>query len=75
MNIVKNDPTFLDRRSGRDRRSGNDRRTKRHIKGFRSAAADLRSGFERRKWEEDRNGWVRISKYSSADIGLPVDEL
>ncbi|HMA86535.1 MAG TPA: hypothetical protein VKN73_12595 [Desulfosalsimonadaceae bacterium] len=74
MNIVKNDPTFLDRRSGRDRRSGNDRRTKPHRKGF-AFATDLRSGFERRKWEEDRSGWVRISMYSSADIGLPVDEL
>jgi len=74
MNIVKNDPTFLDRRSGRDRRSGNDRRTKMLRKGFKHAP-DQRSGIERRKLEEDRNGWVRVSMYSSADIGLPVDKL
>jgi hypothetical protein len=74
MNVVKNDPTFLDRRSGKDRRSGNDRRTKTLRNGFKHSS-DLRSGFERRKWEEDRNGWVRVSMYSSADIGLPVDKL
>jgi len=74
MNIVKHDPNFMDRRSGRDRRSGNDRRTQTPGKGVKHEP-DLRSGIERRKFEEDRIGWVRISLYSSANIGLPVEEL
>jgi len=73
MNILKNDPTFLDRRYGRDRRSGNDRRTKTRWQGS-PHGPNYRSGIERRKLEEDRSGWVRISRYSSADIGLPVEE-
>ncbi|MFP4531173.1 MAG: hypothetical protein ACLFNS_00660 [Desulfobacterales bacterium] len=74
MNIVKNDPGFMDRRSGRDRRSGNDRRSQTFTQNH-PYAKNLRCGFERRKLDEDRAGWVRISIYSSADIGLPVDEL
>lgn len=74
MNIVKNDPGFMDRRSGRDRRSGNDRRIVTLAQNF-PHAMNLRSGLERRKWDEDRAGWVRISIYSSADIGLPVEKL
>ncbi len=74
MNILKNDPCFMNRRSGRDRRSGNDRRIQTFTQDL-PYAKNLRSGLERRKLDEDRAGWVRISMYSSADIGLPVDEL
>ena len=55
-------------RSGLDRRSGNDCRLP-----YGSVVPSDRE--ERRHSEESRTGWVRISLWSSADIGIHVEEL
>jgi hypothetical protein len=62
------------KRSGIDRRSGNDRRTD-YTRSFFSKPFDQRTGFERREIEELRSGWVRVSRYSSAYLGFPVETL
>jgi len=36
---------------------------------------EKRSGHERRKPEEDRAGWVRVSEYSSVYLGIPTDKI
>lgn len=64
---------LLDRRSGRDRRLGGERRTKCLL--FAAPEKDRRSGVERRKAEEDRAGWLRVSRHSSAYIGIPLEDL
>ncbi|MBS3758369.1 MAG: hypothetical protein KGY61_06870 [Desulfobacterales bacterium] len=74
MGTVKNDPTWIDRRSGRDRRSGNDRRMIKNLFLF-NGQTEKRSGHERRKPEEDRAGWVRVSEYSSVYLGIPTDKI
>ncbi len=62
------------KRSGIDRRSGNDRRID-YTRSFFSRPLDQRMGVERRDTEEQRFGWVRVSKYSSAYLGFPVKDL
>jgi len=62
------------KRSGIDRRSGNDRRTD-YTRSFFNKPFDKRTGFERRETEELRSGWVRVSRYSSAYLGFPVETL
>ena len=62
-------------RSGLDRRSGNDRRLP-----FGSVVPSDRETFimrskERRHPEERRTGWVKVSNWHSADIGIPLEEL
>lgn len=65
----------IDKRSGLDRRSGNDRR-KNNDQEILENAANQRSGRDRRaEQEEIREGWVRVSRHSSADIGLPANKL
>jgi hypothetical protein len=63
-----------DQRSGLDRRSGNDRRMD-YSRFFFSREMDRRKGIERRNNEEARKGWVRVSKFNSAYIGIPVKAL
>ena len=62
------------KRSGEDRRSGNDRRLD-YTRSFFSRPFDQRRGVERRDPEEQRSGWVRVSKFSSAFLGFPVKDL
>jgi len=57
-NARTNDP-FLDRRSGEDRRQAYD------LDYFPRGGTERRSGKERRLREERRDGWVRVSKWSS----------
>lgn len=64
---------LLDRRSGRDRRSGGERRRKCLL--YFAPEKDRRAGAERRKAEEDRTGWNRVSKHSSAYIGIFLKDL
>ena len=53
-----NDP-YLDRRSGEDRRQAYD------LDYFPCGGIERRSGKERRRQGERRNGWVRVSTWSS----------
>lgn len=62
------------KRSGAERRSGNERRLD-YTRSFFSRPFDQRKGAERREIEELRSGWVRVSKFSSAYLGLPVKDL
>ena len=66
-------PSSLDRRSGRDRRSGGERRRKTLL--YFDPEKDRRSGAERRKPEEDRAGWIRVSRHSSAYVGIFLGDL
>jgi len=61
----------LKRRSGDDRRAGNERRSSLNQKLF-GGSKNRRSGAERRSTEELRAGWVRISKFKSAFVGIPI---
>jgi len=73
MNAINEFPNFLDRRSGLDRRRGSDRRLKSLL--FLTREEKRRSILERRKLDEDRNGWVRVSWFSSTSLGISTQNL
>ena len=52
-----------------DRRSGKDRRRKIKLNHFFYKGTEQRSLFERRSEAERREGWVKISKWSSVSLG------
>ncbi|MBI5550636.1 MAG: hypothetical protein HY911_03950 [Desulfobacterales bacterium] len=56
-------------RSIKDRRCGKDRRRFPTIKQFLMRAPENRVSDQRRVTEERRNGWVRLTKWSSIDLG------
>ena len=56
------------RRSGLDRRSGIDRRTAYDLNYFEGKSINKRKT-ERRQFSEKRGGWVRITKWSSLEMG------
>lgn len=60
-------------RSGIDRRNGNDRRKKVSPTSYK--ILNQRSDGERRSEDERRNEWVKVSKWSSAYLGIPIYEL
>lgn len=67
------DPNFG--RSGLDRRSGVERRKDHQLEVI-YKTMNHRTGEDRRRSEvERRSGWVRVSKYSSAFIGISIEEL
>ncbi len=61
-------------RTGTDRRLGSDRRKLINCIPI-DGIIDNRSGSERRRIIERRDGWVKVSRWSSAYLGIPVFEL
>jgi hypothetical protein len=55
-------------RSTLDRRSGTDRRKAHRLGFFSKGGVEKRSGKERRSRDERRKGWVRVDKWSSAQL-------
>ena len=55
-------------RSHSDRRSGRERRKSLSLHHFRYKGSERRAAKERRSQLERRNGWVRISKWSSVKM-------
>jgi hypothetical protein len=60
--MVTTDRAFLERRSGKERRR------KMKIQRFFFKGLERRSENDRRKNEERRRGWIRVSKWSSAPL-------
>jgi hypothetical protein len=60
--MVITDRAFIERRSGKDRRR------KMQIQRFFFKGLERRGTKDRRKSEERRDGWIRISKWSSAPL-------
>ncbi len=63
------------RRKGTDRRAGNERRLSFGVNPVPDNEVIIIRGEERRDVEERRIGWVNVSRWSSADIGIPVTDL
>ena len=60
-------------RSSIDRRSGTDRRRAYRLGFFLKGGTEKRSGVERRSRDENRQGWVRVDKWSSVQLeGLKI---
>jgi hypothetical protein len=59
INDARINDHYLDRRSGEDRRQAYD------LDYFPGGGIERRSGKERRWSDERRDGWVRVSKWSS----------
>lgn len=57
-------------RSGLDRRFGMDRRAETRL--LPDAYSDMRASTERRQQDERRDGWVKVSQWHSAVIGIPI---
>ena len=56
------------KRSMLDRRSGEDRRVAYNLDYFRAGGKERRSMKERRSQPERRRNWIKLSKWSSANL-------